>query len=45
MVQADYQRFLLRAADSGGLSSFVTLLQNGARDEELNALLDVKTVE
>jgi hypothetical protein len=35
-VQGDYQRFLHRAADNGGLSSFTGALQHGARDEQIN---------
>jgi hypothetical protein len=38
-IQSAYQRFLQHAADSGGLSAFTGLLQNGGRDEDVNAAL------
>jgi hypothetical protein len=39
LVQADYQRFLLRPADSSGLAAFLGALQGGARDEDVLAAL------
>jgi autotransporter-associated beta strand protein len=35
VVQGFYQKFLGRAADTGGLNTFVTALQQGARDEQV----------
>jgi hypothetical protein len=39
LVQGDYQRYLLRPADSSGLAAFVGALQGGARDEDVLAAL------
>jgi hypothetical protein len=39
-VQASYQRFLHRSADSAGLDAFTTALQRGVPIEVLLATLD-----
>jgi hypothetical protein len=39
LVQSDYQRFLDRKADPGGLNAAVAALQNGLSDETLIAVL------
>ena len=35
IVQADYQKYLLRAADSGGLASFVGVMQHGGSEDDV----------
>jgi Domain of unknown function (DUF4214) len=37
LVQADYMTFLLRSADSGGVTAWVDALNAGATDQEVLA--------
>jgi hypothetical protein len=39
LVQSDYQRFLNRTAESGGLNAFTNALKNGATDEDVIATI------
>jgi hypothetical protein len=39
LVQGFYQRFLHRAADSGGLNAFANALRQGMRDDQVIAIL------